>query len=200
MANPDRPLLELLMPIFRDHAERIEAILPLELRSNWRKAARFAPPASGRKSLDHRDLLLEMAELDTDQGQPPRELAAKVLSKFTLAPGAWLDERKRVELPDGSRPALKDLIGRLARQYDRQRAELLAEVATARRLADRMQKRTERNGRKSIRVRPPNAATKLGPTVIARLTAPGNGPRKPLVTAYQVDAVLNAVRNARKKY
>ncbi|MFC7695032.1 hypothetical protein ACFQY5_41190 [Paeniroseomonas aquatica] len=65
----------------------------------------FTHRAKGRKALDHRELLLAMAELDTDETRPPRDLATAVLARFPVAPGAGLEARSHVQLPDGSYPA-----------------------------------------------------------------------------------------------
>jgi hypothetical protein len=199
VANPDRRLLELLRPILLGHAQLIEGILPPKLRSNWRQAVAFARPARGRKALDHRELLLEMAELDADAPRPPRELAAVVIARFPVAPGAGLEARDHVQLPDGSRPAWKDLMDRLARQYGNAKAALLQEVTETRRLVDRIRKEGNRLLSDGIRAGLPDAEQPRTPGGVARLRALGKAGGKPVVTAHKVDKVLKAFKALPRK-
>ncbi|MDN3568772.1 hypothetical protein ACFQY5_40920 [Paeniroseomonas aquatica] len=191
--------MELLTPVFRGYAEEVEAILPPELRLNWRKAVAFTHRAKGRKALDHRELLLAMAELDTDETRPPRDLATAVLARFPVAPGAGLEARSHVQLPDGSYPARKDLLDRLTDQYGDERTALLQEIAVARRLTDRTRKRADRIIREGISVPAPGTGRRHDAVFVAKLGALRDTKRIPRVTANQVDQVRNAIRKASKK-
>jgi hypothetical protein len=199
VSQPDRRLLELLSPIFLSHAHVIEAVLPPELRPNWRKAVAYACRSRGPKGLDHRSLLLAMAELDADGARPARELAAEVVAKFPRIPGAGLDEREHVQLPDGSRPARKDLLDRLARRYGEQRPTLTREVAETKRLVERALKRADRLVRKGVRVPPRNQGDKPSAAISAKLRALNDAGFTLRFTAEQFDAVRGAIRKATKK-
>lgn len=202
VTDSDDPLRKLLAPIFAGHAEQIEAVLPPELRPNWRKAAAFMQRrVAGPKKLDHKDLLLRMAELDLggDNGPSARELAAAALEGLPLKPGAGNDERLHVALPDGSAPGRKDLLRRLADQYIDQRAALVDEVAMARRLAERARKRAERLMKEGITVRPASSTARSSATPDAVSRALAGAAHKPRVTPYQVDGVRDAVRKAAKR-
>lgn len=199
MANRDRRLLELLEPIFQDHADLVETVLPPGLRRNWRQAAAYIKRNSGPKELDHEDLLLAMAELDIDGMRKPREIAAEVVNRFPAEPGAGTDERPHVLLPDGSRPARKDLLARLANRYAGRRQELRAEVAAGRTIAERISMQAARIKREGLLVPPARASRDPDPAFIAKLRAVGSRISQPSVTASQVDQVLRAVKKASKE-
>ena len=187
-----RKLLELLQPILADHADLVEAVLPSELRSNWRQAVAFQHRQRGNRPRDDRDLLLAMAELDSDLDGPAdlRQVAGEVVSRFPLEAGAGDDERQHVCLPDGSRPARDDLIGRLVEKHSPVRDRLRGEVAAARQAADRMRKRAERIRREGLYV--PRGRRPMTPIQLEQLA---EGARQmPKVTAHQADAVWRAVR------
>ncbi|MBL6081733.1 hypothetical protein JMJ56_27505 [Belnapia sp. T18] len=192
MTNSDRPLLELLRPIFYDYADVIEAVLPVELRSKWRQVGLFVRQTKGRKALDHHELLLAMAEMDAEAMRPTRELAAAVLARFPVTSGAGHEARIYVTLPDGSRPARRDLLDRLVRDYGIQKSALLEEITVARRLADRMRKRAAQLVRKGVSVPSPGTQRKQNAAFIAKLSALRDTKRAPRVTAYQADQAREA--------
>lgn len=199
MAKLDGQLLQLLTPIFLRHAEEIEAMLPPDLRSNWRKATAFTRRSRGPKPLDHRDLLLAMAELDADGAQPARALAAEVIGRFPRLDGAGLDDRDHVQLPDGSCPARKDLLDRLEARYEAEKAALIAEVCATRRLVDRASKRAERLARDGVHLTPRLPVRTPTAAFVARLRALSDTKVNPRNTAQQVDAVRDAIMKAGQK-
>ena len=199
MANPDRRLLELLEPIFRNHYELVEAALPRDLRGNWRKAAAFIQRRDGPKQHDHGEMLLAMAGLDTDGKQPPRKLARDVLVRFPVERGIGSDERIYAVLPDGSRPARKDLLDRLSRRYAAQRQDLLEEIRVGRAAAERIGAVAARIEQEGISLPAAGQHRPSNPKFAARLRAlrPKLSPLR--VTASQVDQTLDAIRKATKR-
>ena len=195
LGETDKRLLALLEPIFADHAELIEALLPSRLRRNWRQAVAFARPAKGRKSLDHRELLLAMAAGDADPPHPPRELAARAIARLPVIEGAADDDHKHVEMPDGSRPARKDLIDRLGREYTAQRPELLAAIVAGEQITQRMLVMAE----EVRRATPPRVANKRTAMELAKLRSLPPEALRPVAQAHQVDEVLKVFRSTRRR-
>jgi hypothetical protein len=197
LPNPDRRLLQLLEPILRDHGNLVEAVLPDDQRSNWRQAIAFLDRYPGRKSRDDRDLLLAMAEMDHNAPAEPQDLAVAVVARFPVEAGAGHDERRHVRLPDGSCPALKDLIARLARKYAGRRDDLQREVAKARGHAARMARHAEQIRRGGTHLPSPGSHRRPASKDLAHRLREAERLSKDGVTAHQLDSVLAAIRKPR---
>lgn len=198
MANRDKSLRELLLPIFANDAERVEAALPQARRSTWRRIGSFLHRASGPKKRDHRDLLLLMAELDFDAAHTPRQLAAAVLQRYPVVIGAAPDDRQHVQLPDGTRPAKKDLLDRLVREYAAHRTTILREVADAQSMVDRLCKRMQQKPSMSIDASRRWAPVKPTTEFIVLLRALPEAKQEQRFTMYQLDRIRQAIMKRRR--
>ena len=202
MVDPNMTLPQLLASL-RRHFDRIEAALPPSDRAVWRRIAAHADSGLGRKQQDSRDLLLQIAELDLDSAagaKPMRALAAEVVGRYPVEGGAGLDDRQHVVLPDGSRPGRKDLITRLAKRYQAERAAYRQEVALARQTADRVARSAleAKASPAGVRWLERHKAALNDPAYRERLRRAAQAPAAP-TTAYGTDLIQRTVRSRLRK-
>jgi hypothetical protein len=199
MTESDKRLREALKRLLDLHFDEIEAILPESSRRDLRRIVNNVRQHRGPKPHVDDALLLVMAELEHNHPAAPRALAAQAIARFRRVDGASNDERPHVALPDGSRPAAKDLIDRLSKKYTERRAALIHEVECGQRIKVSVEKRREeitRRGGISIPLptcRPLSPEEKQHWRTVVR---PG-GHQRP--TGYLNDIALGAVLNRSRK-
>jgi hypothetical protein len=194
MADQNQDIHELLVQL-QPYSTMIEAVLPTKARAAFHRLMEYSKRGRGPKPHDDRELLLAMAELDcvTPEDTKARQIAKTVVDRYPAKPGAGYDPRSHMELPDGSRPARKDLIERLEKKYTSQQARTRKEVQTARDLAARLARRLELIGEKG-------SPTPLlrDPRYLQRLREANRRVLADPPTAYAVDLILQTVRTRRR--
>ncbi|HYZ34451.1 MAG TPA: hypothetical protein VE684_19445 [Crenalkalicoccus sp.] len=196
-------LIDLLLPLL-PYADFIEAALPNEeARAKWRRVVAHARhEGKGRKPNDNQQLLLAMAELELDGSDGDSGALAKaVIDRYPRTKGAGLDNRPHVGLPRGRNPGRADLIDSLIEQYDQRRPALLRMVSAAREQAPRMQRSVDQLHASGAAKRLGSADwfRKLDPAARQRLEEAARRLNQNLPSAYEVDRVLDTVRDDRRR-
>ncbi len=103
-------------------------------------------------------------------------------------------------LPDGSRPGRKDLITRLAKKYEAERAAYRREVALARQTADRVARSAQeaKASPAGVRLIERHRTALNDPAYRERLRRAAQAPAAP-TTAYGIDLIQSTVRSRLRK-